>query len=369
MSEENTNKKYEVVYESGGQEVKLNPSIVHQFITKGNAQISLQEAVNFMQLCKYSGLNPFLNEAYLIKYANDKPADMVVAKEALMKRANRQENFKGFKAGVIVENTDNEVIYKNGQFVATKEKLVGGWAKVFRSDLEFPFEVEVGLDEYNTYKSTWKKMPANMIRKVALANALREAFPEVLSSMKTDDEPNDSDHASGFQKEIEEPKAQPELLGNFNKEELAEQAKKKMEEKKAAEEAAAQAEKEAEEKAVEAKKKEEEEKKAAAEEQKKKKAEEKKAAAEKKKAEAAAKKKAEADKKKEEESKTTDDKKGVNEEVEHVETETVDGVETTTYSDDKVIDVEFEEVEGEEYDREAEQESLFKGLGFEPNEQ
>lgn len=366
MSEEN--KKHEIVYDAGGQEVKLSPSIVSQFITKGNANITFQEAINFMNLCKYSGLNPFLNEAYLIKYSDDKPADMVVSKEALMKRANRQENFQGYKAGVIVEDKEGNVINKKGQFVATKEKLVGGWATVWRSDLEHPFEIEVGLDEYNTYKSTWKKMPANMIRKVALATALREAFPEVLSSMKTDDEPNDSDHASGFSKDktIEKPKDAPSLLESYNKEEAAEQAKKKLEEKKAAEEAAEQAEKEAAEKAAEAKKKEEEEKKAAAEEEKKKKAEEKKAAAEKKKTEAAAKKKAEADKKKEEESKTTDNKKGVNEEVEQVETETVNGVETTN-SDDTIIDVEFEEVEGDNYDERAEQESLFKGLGLEPN--
>lgn len=337
MTEEN--KKHEIVYDAGGQEVKLSPSIVSQFITKGDANITFQEAVNFMNLCKYSGLNPFLNEAYLIKYSDSKPADMVVSKEALMKRANRQENFQGYKAGVIVEDKEGNVIHKKGQFVATKEKLVGGWATVWRSDLEHPFEIEVGLDEYNTYKSTWKKMPANMIRKVALATALREAFPEVLSSMKTDDEPNDSDHASGFKndKTIEEPKEKPSLLENFNKEEVAEQAKKKLEEKKAAEEAAAQAKKKAEEKA-------------AAEAEKQRKAEEKKIAAEKKKAEAAAKKKAAEDKKKEEQTKTTNEEKDVTED-----------------KADPIIDVEFEEVEGGNYDEQAEQESLFKGIGLEPN--
>lgn len=193
MSEQKN--KHEIIYQAGGQEVKLNPSIVHQFITKGNADITMQEAVNFMQLCRYSELNPFLNEAYLIKYSAERPADMVVSKEAFMKRASRNKQFNGYKAGVIVETKDGDIKYKNGQFVSSKEKLVGAYAKVFKKDIDYPFEVEVGLEEYNTYKSTWKKMPANMIRKVALVNALREAFPETLGAMYTEDEPNQSDFA------------------------------------------------------------------------------------------------------------------------------------------------------------------------------
>ena len=102
MTEQQKQDRMEMVYQAGGQEVKLSPSIVQQFIIKGQAAISQEEAVNFMQLCKYSELNPFLNEAYLIKYGTS-PAQMVVSKEAIMKRANRQPDYNGFKAGVIIE--------------------------------------------------------------------------------------------------------------------------------------------------------------------------------------------------------------------------------------------------------------------------
>lgn len=42
----------------------------------------------FINLCKYAGLNPWLKEAYCIKYGNE-PATMVVGKEAFMKRAEK----------------------------------------------------------------------------------------------------------------------------------------------------------------------------------------------------------------------------------------------------------------------------------------
>lgn len=188
--------KHEIVYEAGGQTIKLNPSIVAQFITKGNAKISMQEAVNFMQLCKYSELNPFLNEAYLIKFSNDKPADMVVSKEAFMKRAERQSSYKGNKAGVVVLDKDGELVEREGTIYSKNEELLGGWAKVFRSDREEPTYISINFQEFAKYKfngdlqATWSQMPANMIRKSALVNALREAYPDQLGAMYTEDEPN-----------------------------------------------------------------------------------------------------------------------------------------------------------------------------------
>lgn len=206
--------KHEIVYQVSGQDVKLSPSIISQFITKGKAEISMTEAVNFMQLCKYAELNPFLNEAYLIKYAKDKPADMVVSKEAFMKRANRQEAYNGFNAGIIIENADGELNYNVGQFITSKQKLLGGWAEVYRKDIDHAFRVEVSLEEYHTHQSTWNKMPANMIRKVALVNAMREAFPEALGAMYTEDEPSVHELEQAVADQTDE--KVEELLSDFN---------------------------------------------------------------------------------------------------------------------------------------------------------
>ena len=59
-----------VVYEVDGQQIKLTPKIVQDYIVGTNAQITMPEFKMFTELCKVRGLNPFLREAYLIKYSN-----------------------------------------------------------------------------------------------------------------------------------------------------------------------------------------------------------------------------------------------------------------------------------------------------------
>lgn len=180
-----------VSYEAGGQELTLTPSEVRQFVVKGNGNLTDEEVYNFMKLCEYSELNPFLNEAYLVKFGQQ-PAQMIVSKEAYMKRANRNPNFNGFKAGVVVMR-NNDIIHKEGQTIYPNEQLLGGWARVYRKDIENEFYQEVSLQEYGKGQATWKQMPANMIRKNALVGALREAFPEDLGGMYTEDEPTFED--------------------------------------------------------------------------------------------------------------------------------------------------------------------------------
>jgi len=51
------------------------------------------------------------------------------------------------------------------------------WAEVERKDRAGKYRIEVPLSDYDTKKNLWVKMPATMIRKVALVQVLREAFP------------------------------------------------------------------------------------------------------------------------------------------------------------------------------------------------
>ena len=147
-----------------------------------------EEAYVFLQLCKARGLNPFLKEAYLIKYDHVSPATMVVGKDAFMKRAELHPEYDGFEAGIIVEYKDSSgfvIVDENrvGTFLREEETLLGGWAKVYRKDHTKPVEITVSMKEFNTGKSSWKKIPATMIRKVALVQGHREAFPSELSGM------------------------------------------------------------------------------------------------------------------------------------------------------------------------------------------
>lgn len=184
----NQNPYQVVTYESGGQEITLTPDSIKQFITKGNGDITYSEAVNFMMLCKGAGLNPFLNEAYLIKFGTS-PAQMVTSKEAILKRASRQPDYEGMVNGIVTIDKEGNVNHKKGTMIYPNEQLLGGWAEVNRGNFKNPVYAEVALNEFSTGKSTWNKMPANMINKVAQNKALREAYPEELGGMYTEEEP------------------------------------------------------------------------------------------------------------------------------------------------------------------------------------
>ena len=185
-------------YECGGQMVKISPNMIKKYLVNGSGAVTDQEVMMFLSLCKFQKLNPFLREAYLIKYGNQ-PATIVTGKEALAKRAMRNPNYAGYEAGVVVSFPENgQIENRVGTIVLEGEDLVGGWAKVYVKGWEQPLTVTVSFEEYCQKKdgkpvSNWATKPATMIRKVALVQALREAFPEDLSGMYAAEEVGASD--------------------------------------------------------------------------------------------------------------------------------------------------------------------------------
>lgn len=180
-------KSDKITYNANGEEVKISPKMIKDYLVAGNGQVTDQEVVMFLSLCKFQHLNPFIREAYLIKYGTS-PATVVVGKDVLLKRAMRSEKFGGLSAGVIVVNANGEIEEREGTFVLPDENLVGGWAKVIIKGYEVPFYSSVSMKEYSTGKSNWLTKPATMIRKVAVAQALREAFPEEMSTLYEQEE-------------------------------------------------------------------------------------------------------------------------------------------------------------------------------------
>lgn len=171
-----------VKYETNGQEITLTQSDVKNFLVTGDAdKVTDKEFKLFMELCKAQKLNPFLREAYLIKFGND--ANIITGKDVFLKRARANESFRGFKAGIIVQNEKGIEMREGTFYLKGQENLVGGWASIYIKDWGVPFDHTVALSEFNKGTATWKNMPAIMIRKVALVQALREAFPDDLSQL------------------------------------------------------------------------------------------------------------------------------------------------------------------------------------------
>ncbi|PIC65367.1 phage recombination protein Bet [Sporosarcina sp. P13] len=173
-------------FDVNGETVKLSGTMVKDYLVRGNGDVSDQELVMFMNLCKFQKLNPFLNEAYLIKFGSQ-PAQIIVSKEAFMKRAENHPKYEGFEAGIIVDR-NGELVEVEGAVKLSNDKLIGGWAKIYRSDRKKPITTRISLDEFSKGQATWKAMPLNMIRKSAIVNAQREAFPDTLGALYTEDD-------------------------------------------------------------------------------------------------------------------------------------------------------------------------------------
>ena len=154
-----------------------------------------QEVGLFLQLCQAQRLNPWIGEAYLVKYG-DNPAQMQVGKEAFTKRAAANPDYEGFEAGITYADASAHIRQREGSayYPSVGERLVGGWCRVFVNGKK-PFYDEVALQEYNTGKSLWKSKPATMIRKVALVHCLREAFPDDFAGLYSEEEMPDRSSA------------------------------------------------------------------------------------------------------------------------------------------------------------------------------
>ena len=192
------------VCESGAK-VDLSPEIVKKYLVNGQGGVTDHEVEMFIRLCQYQKLNPFLREAYLIKYGDKNPATLITGKEVFVKRAMRSPVFEGMEAGIVILREDGSFEYRPGALIMPSERLIGGWAKVYKKGYQRPISASASINEYaqkryitekKQYEFTgnWASKPATMIRKVALVQALREAFPEDFSGLYSVEEmPVDGD--------------------------------------------------------------------------------------------------------------------------------------------------------------------------------
>ena len=180
-----------VSYDVLGTHVELDLPFVKKYLVRGRAELtSDQELVFFMNTCKMQGLNPLAQgEVYLIKYSKDDPAQMVVGKDAYLRRAFDHPDYLCKNDGIVVQRGD-QIFQKEGCCLYPGETLVGGWCRVFfmRNGKERTAFKEVAFSEYNKGQANWKSKPATMINKVAISQCVRDAFPKDYEGLYSEDE-------------------------------------------------------------------------------------------------------------------------------------------------------------------------------------
>lgn len=182
-----TKEMVSVTLESGSV---LTADTVRNYLVSGSgsANITDQEVMMFLEMCKAQKLNPFIGEAYLVKYGNQ-AAQRITGKDVFIKRAAESPIFDGMRAGIVVVNRKGELEYREGSLKLPNEQIIGGWCEVYLKDKKYPAKAVVSFEEYAGRKangeinSMWSSKPGTMIRKVAQSQALREAFPNELRGL------------------------------------------------------------------------------------------------------------------------------------------------------------------------------------------
>lgn len=132
-----------------------------------------QELMMGLQICKEFKLNPLKREVYFIKYGEE-PMQVVLGYEVYTKRADRTGKYAGLRTW-----TEGKVDDKT--LKGCVEITVKGWEKPLYHEVEYVEYVQYKKD--GTVNKFWKTKPKTMIKKVAISQGFKLAFPDEFAGM------------------------------------------------------------------------------------------------------------------------------------------------------------------------------------------
>ena len=152
--------------------INWNDSKVVQTIKNTVARgATTDEFQMFSQFCQSTGLNPFKKEIWFIKTGSG--VQMMTGVNGFMSIANSHPQFDGME----VETIEDE-----------KGRPLKSICKVYRKDRRIPSTGTARWSEYGKTKGIWAEKPCHMLEKVAKTIAIREAFPQELNGLYTQEE-------------------------------------------------------------------------------------------------------------------------------------------------------------------------------------
>lgn len=132
-----------------------------------------KELYMFCGIAQSYGLNPLKREIHFVKYGQQ-PGQIIVGYETYLKRAEQTGKLDGWSVWIDKDNVGEKAVIE-----------------IHRKDRKQPFRWEVYRKEFDKQQSTWKTMPHFMLKKVAISQGFRLAFPEEVGGMPyTPDEIN-----------------------------------------------------------------------------------------------------------------------------------------------------------------------------------
>jgi len=157
-------KKNEIV-NLGGYQTDME-TLFRQIMPK---ETTLQEFGLFLAIAKSYELNPYKREIYPIKYGSS-AMQIVCGYEVYLKRAERTGKINGWKVEIAEDNKSATII-------------------INRKDWDNPFSWTVDREEFDhsgearSDKNPWVRMPKFMLKKVAIGQGFRLAFPDEMGGL------------------------------------------------------------------------------------------------------------------------------------------------------------------------------------------
>lgn len=143
----------------------IDEKTIKDFLFSSKTKLDDQQQTMFIRLAKEFNLNPFKREIYAIAYGNE--FNIVTGYQMYLARADATGKLDGWE---VVCNGDEAKI------------------TIFRKDFSHPFTWSVRRSDFSKEGKTqrpnsWDKMPDFMLKKVAIGQGFRLAFPNELSGM------------------------------------------------------------------------------------------------------------------------------------------------------------------------------------------
>lgn len=139
-------------------------AVAEQYLESFGSKLTKAHKTQFLNICQSFGLNPFLRQIYGIPFGDK--FNIIVGYEVYLQRAETSGQLAGWRAWTEGEG-----------------KEMKGCLEVTRRDWKAPFYHEAYLVEYSQNNTMWKDKPRTMIKKVAIAQGMRMAFPVELGGI------------------------------------------------------------------------------------------------------------------------------------------------------------------------------------------
>jgi phage recombination protein Bet len=173
------------------QQNQVTQQLLLDYLTATTPGLNQSQVQQFLAVSMAFNLNPWKKEVYPIPYTSNGKTTMsiVTGYEVYLKRADLNPNYDGYQIewnGTFVRSkvTKNG---KNGSYstdvLLPKDDDVSCICTVYRKDRKMPVRCEVFYSEYTQGNSIWHTKPRVMLEKVAIARAMRLAFPTEFGGM------------------------------------------------------------------------------------------------------------------------------------------------------------------------------------------